>query len=435
MNTRGREWSTIFAAGTCKNANWPQLFKGGRSDFEMNDAKILSSTAPESAGPWVLARRYIVALTFVGAAFLIRYWLSPILGEELPFMLFIAAALLAAWHAGAPAGIAALLLGLFLADYFFLRHSIQQNAAGPMPSLLIIRYVFTALLGVVLIEVQHRARRRMEKVLEDVRREVALRKQSQEALLHAQEQLKDHAAQLEARVSERTAALRSTVISLQDVLYNIAHHLRAPLRAMTGFSEILLEQYAPRLDERGRELTGNIRRAAARMDTLAQDLLEYGRFGHIELRLKDVNLAAAVRDATTKLSQSLKDASAEILIPHSLPTVRADEPMLQRALVELIDNAAKYPQPGKPPVVRVRSESRADGRVRLWIEDNGVGVDRRYHQRIFGVFNRLQVDDSPSTGIGLAIVKQVMQRLGGETGVESEPGHGSRFWLDFPAAR
>jgi signal transduction histidine kinase len=223
------------------------------------------------------------------------------------------------------------------------------------------------------------------------------------------------------------------VNSLQDVLYNIAHHLRAPLRAMTGFSEILLEQYAPHLDERGRELTGNIRRAAARMDTLAQDLLEYGRFGHIELRLKDVNLAEAVREAAAKLWQSLKDAKAEILIPNSLPTVRADEPMLQRALVELIDNAVNFAQPGKPPVIRVRSEIRTDARVRLWIEDEGVGIDRRYHERIFGVFNRLQVDDSPSTGIGLAIVKQVMQRLGGDTGVESEPGHGSRFWLDFPS--
>src|SRR5690242_10919951 len=105
----------------------------------MNESSILKSAAAhESGGPWVLTRRYIVALSFVGAAFLVRYWLAPILGEELPFMLFIAAALLAAWHAGAAAGISALLLGLFLADYFFLRHAGSSNQPNRLPTLLIV---------------------------------------------------------------------------------------------------------------------------------------------------------------------------------------------------------------------------------------------------------------------------------------------------------
>lgn len=401
----------------------------------MNHAESIGSVNGETvAGPWPALRRYIVALGFVGVAFLIRYWLRPLLGEELPFMLFIAAALLAAWHAGAAAGISALLLGLFLADYFFVRGQHVRDAHDPLITLLMFRYLFTASLGIALIEVQHRARRRTEGALDELRREVALRKQSEAALLQAQQQLHQHALQLETRVNERTAALRATVTSLQEVLYNIAHHLRAPLRAMSGFSEILLEQYAPQFDDRGRELARNISRAAGRMDTLAHDLLEYGRLAHIEIHPRQVQLTAAVQSALAKLSQSLDAAHAEVIIPNSLPAISADETLVERAVVEILDNALKFRQPDGPPVIRFRTE-RCGERIRLWIEDNGVGIERRFHHRIFGVFDRLDLQDSGSTGIGLAIVKQIMQRLGGDAGVESERGHGSRFWLDFPEAR
>src|SRR6185436_5233122 len=296
----------------------------------MNHVQSLTKIESDAQSPWLSVRRYLVALSFVGIAFLVEYWVSPFLGEELPFILFIAAALLAAWHAGAAAGIAALLLGLLLADHFFLRDLHPQDPRNPVFNLLLIRYLFTASLGIALIEVQHRARRRTEKALQEVRHEVALREQSEAARVLAEQQLREHATQLENRVNERTAAMRATVASLQDVLYNIAHHLRAPLRAMSGFSEILVEQYGPKLDDRGREMAGNISRAAARMDTLAHDLLEYGRLAHIEIHLKEVHLADAVIEAMAHLSQSLRASHAEVIMPDSLPVVSVDPTLLQR---------------------------------------------------------------------------------------------------------
>src|SRR5438270_8417694 len=129
----------------------------------MNLAQAVPTLENEPAGLWLPLHRYLGALAFVGVAFLIRYWLSPVLGEELPFMFFIAASLVAAWRAGAAAGISALLLGLFLADYFFVRGHHPENWRNPMMALLIVRYLFTASLGIALIEFQHRARRRTEK--------------------------------------------------------------------------------------------------------------------------------------------------------------------------------------------------------------------------------------------------------------------------------
>ncbi len=401
----------------------------------MNDAISGDShlSATEAQRVLEAIRRYAIAVSFVGVAFLIRYRLTPILGEELPFMLFIAAALLAAAYSGAVAGISALLLGLFLADYFFVGRGPTAASGNVMTPLLVFRYIFTASLGIVLIEVQHRSRRRTERALEEVKREIALRKQSEQALIDAQGQLRDHAARLEHHVSERTAALRATVVSLQEVLYNIAHHLRAPLRAMSGFSEILLEQHASQLDDRGRELASNIAHAATRMDTLAHDLLEYGRLGHIEVVLEDIHLVDVVKAAATKLSRAREATNARITIDEPLPIVRGDHAILEKVLVELLDNAIKFAKPGTQPIVRIRAESNGE-RARLWIEDNGIGIEPRYHQRIFGVFERLHTQDARGTGIGLAIVKQGMHRLHGDAGVQSEPSHGSRFWVELEAA-
>jgi signal transduction histidine kinase len=371
-----------------------------------------------------------VALGSVGVAFLIRYWLTPILGEELPFMLFIAAALFAAWYGGAPAGITALLLGLFLADFFFVSRLRPSPASHSVILIQVIRYLFTASLGIALIEVLHRGRRRTERALEELKREIARRQQSEAQLLEAQQSLRTHAANLEHHVEQRTAALGATVASLQEVLYNIAHHLRAPLRSMSSFSQILLDEYAPKLDAAGREFASTICTASARMDLLARDLLEYGRLAHIEIKLTVVNLDRALAAALARLLPAAESAKAEIIIERPLPDVMAHLEILQKVMVELVDNAIKFTRPGVAPRLRIWAERRND-KVRLWFDDNGPGIDPRYHERIFGVFERLHPQEPHGTGIGLALVKQGMHRLGGDVGVESQPGHGSRFWVDI----
>jgi len=375
-------------------------------------------------------RRYAVAVTCVLVAFAVRYWLTPVLGEELPFMLFVAAALLAAWYGGALTGIVALLLGLFLADYFFL----PPMSSREVEMLHVLRYFFTASLGIALIEVQHRGRRRTEAAVEELQAEVARRRRSEGALLEAQAQLRLHAVELEHRVAERTVVLARTVESLRDLLYHIAHNLRAPLRAVGGYTTILVNKYGAKLDARAQEYAGHISTAVQRMDTLICDLLEYGRLGHIEVPLTRVELAEAVDKAVSHLAYPIKITKAELTVAAPLPPVQANARLLEQILINLLDNALKFVSVRTTPRIKIRPEI-SDSKVRLWIEDNGIGVPTKYLEKIFRAFESLHPGQAgDSTGIGLAIVKQGMQRMGGEAGVESEPGAGSRFWVEFDRA-
>ena len=397
-------------------------------------------------------RRYIVAAVFVAVAFAIRYWLTPVLGEELPFLLFVAAALGAAWYGGALVGVVALLLGLFLGDYFFLTSTGGPDTSPRVKLIHIIRYTFTASVGIVLIEVLRRGKRRVEAAAEELRWEVARRKRSEEALLEAQAQLRSHAEGLEQRVAERTASLTRTVASLEDLLYHIAHNLRAPLRAMDGFTTLLLTETAAgsrshcqagslihieggsNLNATAQDYATQISLAANRMDKLIQDLLDYGRLGHMEIPLKTLSLEQAVEGALAELSYQVQSQNAAVEIVRPLPEVRANAKVLKEVLINLLDNALKFVAHGTAPQVRLWAEE-GGSRVRLWVEDNGIGVSSQYLERVFLPFERLHpVEAYGGTGIGLAIVKQGAQRMGGGAGVEPKQGAGSRFWVELPAA-
>lgn len=375
-------------------------------------------------------KRFSMAVLCVFVAFEIRYWLTPVLGEELPFLLFVAAALIAAWYGGAVTGVVALLLGLFLAEDFFVA---PKGIPYPVEFFDFIRYIFTASLGVVLIEVLRRGKRRTEIALDELRVEVARRERTESELREAQTRLNEHAGQLEQRVRERTAELDATVESLRGLLYHIAHNLRAPLRAMEGYATLLTRECS-QLEPAARDYADQISGAAKRMDELIQDLLEYGNLGHLELELAEVRLKEAAEEALAELARQIELKKADVKIAAPLPEVQANPKLLRRVLTALLDNALKFVSPDVAPRIRIWAERR-DAVVRLWIKDNGIGVEPKYQERIFGVFERLHRSDIyEGTGIGLAIVKQGMQRMGGEAGVESRLGEGSRFWIEFRAA-
>jgi PAS domain S-box-containing protein len=237
--------------------------------------------------------------------------------------------------------------------------------------------------------------------------------------------------QLERMVEERTENLKASVAELEAFSYSISHDMRAPLRAMLGFSEILQEEYGPQLDEKANRFLGRIRAASARMDNLIQDVLSFSRMSHLELPLQPIDPLKVIHEIIDSYP-NLRPSEIGILLPMELPLVMGNEAYLIQCISNILGNAAKFVAAGMKPVVRIRAEE-SEGRVKLWFKDNGVGIKEQDFQRIFEIFQRLDRSHE-GTGIGLSIVRKAAQRMGGRVGVESTPGQGTSFWLDLQAA-
>jgi PAS domain S-box-containing protein len=254
------------------------------------------------------------------------------------------------------------------------------------------------------------------------------------ARMHAEDALRQLNAALEERVQARTHELAEINAELEAFASSVAHDLRAPLRGIHGFAQALADEYGAQLDATGHDFLHRIIRASTRMETLIQDLLTYSRLGRDALPLEPVPLQAAVQAAQAQLSGDLQARGASMQLEAPLPVVIAHYPVLVQVLVNVLANAIKFTAPGVRPVVTVRAE-RTENRVRLWIEDNGIGIPAEYQERIFQVFERLHGPGTyAGTGIGLAIVRRGVERMGGHVGVVSVPGQGSRFWLALPPA-
>ena len=368
-------------------------------------------------------RRYGFAVFCVVVAFVVRYALAPLIGDELPFMLFVSAVLVAAAYGGAGPGVAAFFLGLFLGVSLFVRTKTSSDLWTPVGLPQLFRYFYITAVGIVLIEILHRSQARTHRAMDNLRAEIARRIASEERLSEAQAQISHHAEELELRVAERTA-------ELEGLLYHIAHNLRAPLRAMEGSATLLQEEYGSRLDETARDYTRRISGSAHRMDNLIHDLLDFGRLSHVEVKLEPVELDLVVDHVLGAVAKTIKIRKAEIRVESPLPHVYAVENLTEQAIVNLVDNALKFVVPGQRPRIRIFAEERGSV-VRLWVQDNGIGIEPQYYERIFGVFEQLNARDYEGTGIGLAIVKQCMHRMGGRTGIESRFGEGTKFWLEF----
>jgi signal transduction histidine kinase len=251
----------------------------------------------------------------------------------------------------------------------------------------------------------------------------------------AEQSLTEANATLEDQVAERTRLLEKSNAQLDAFAYTVSHDLRAPLRAMEGFARILLDDFGPGLGQEGERYAGRIVGAANRMEILIDDLLTYSRVQRAEVALQAVDPERAVGHAFAELRTST-DAlgSMNLDVETPLPLVRADRVILGQVIRNLIANAAKFRRQGEPVHVVVRAERQAD-RVRLWVEDDGIGIAPEHQQRIFNVFERLHGQETyPGTGVGLAIVKSGMERMGGTFGVVSALAQGSRFWIELAAA-
>jgi PAS domain S-box-containing protein len=264
--------------------------------------------------------------------------------------------------------------------------------------------------------------------------ELRQKTQTEEELSVAQEQLRAHAAELEQRVGERTASLREAIAQMEEFSYSVSHDLRAPLRAMNAYAQALAEDYGTRLDDTGREYLERIRRSSQRMERLTHDVLTYSRVAQSDVELREIELATLLRDVIGHYSE-LQPATADVTVVQPLIRVRAHESSLGQCLGNLLTNAAKFVDRGVRPKIRIWTELRGD-RVRLWVEDNGIGIAPHHQTNLFRVFERAPTRLSyEGTGIGLAIVRKAVEKMGGRAGVESDGANGSRFWIELLPAQ
>jgi signal transduction histidine kinase len=218
---------------------------------------------------------------------------------------------------------------------------------------------------------------------------------------------------------------------LETLFYCITHDLRAPLRAMQSFAQLLIADYSEGLGADGREFARRIATSADRMDKLIQDVLTYNRVLTTELKMEPVDVLQVLRELMETYPE-FQMPRAEISIEGAFPTVNGNQAALTQCVSNLLSNAVKFVAAGVRPKIRIRVETHGRS-VRLWFEDNGIGIEEEFQEKIFGIFQRLN-KSYDGTGMGLPVARKAAERMNGKVGFESQPGTGSRFWIELQLA-
>ncbi|HVP42896.1 MAG TPA: PAS domain S-box protein [Terriglobales bacterium] len=231
---------------------------------------------------------------------------------------------------------------------------------------------------------------------------------------------------LERRVAQRTAELAASTEEMESFTYSVSHDLRAPLRHIDGFSKVLLEQYGGQLDDLGRHYLERIRSGTQHMGRLVDDLLNLSRIGRASLHLEDVDLGQLMRDLVDELRSEAAGRTIDWRIG-ALPVVRCDRNLMRQVMFNLLSNAMKFTRDRIPAVI----EAGCDG-GEIFVRDNGVGFDPRYADKLFGVFQRLhRTEDFEGTGVGLATVRRILRKHGGDIRAEAALGQGATFYFNL----
>lgn len=239
--------------------------------------------------------------------------------------------------------------------------------------------------------------------------------------------------ELEERVQERTAQLAAANAELETFAYSVSHDLKAPLRGIDGYSKLLLQDYGEKLGEEGRGFIENVRRATLQMNNLIDDLLAYSRIERQDLTFDELEIEAVVQLALKERREELaaRGVEVDIALPRRL-SAKADLDGLLIVLRNLIENAIKFTRDARPPRIEIGGREHPHT-VEFWVRDNGIGFDMKFQERIFEIFQRLQrAEEYPGTGVGLALVRRALARMGGRVWCESSPGNGATFFVELP---
>ena len=340
---------------------------------------------------------------------------------ELPLLVLVIA--LVTWYAGSGPAVVAVLLSTAVFAYFF---------ASPIYSLYVsardLPYFLLFVLAAVLVASFSAVRSRIE-----------------ENLRHARDRLQDELEQRQQReaeirklnqeLTERAVELAAANKELESFAYSVSHDLRAPLRHLVGYSELLQKQALGSLDEKSQRYVQIILESAKRMGNLIDDLLAFSRIGRAETKTTSVDLQQLVADVAFEIGAQAKGQDISWNIG-ALPVCYGDRALLRVVLVNLLSNAVKFSGTRRPAKVEVGSVDGNGDNSEIFVRDNGVGFDMQYVDKLFGVFQRLhRADEFEGTGIGLATVQRIVHRHGGTVRAEGTEDQGATFYFSLPKAK
>lgn len=257
--------------------------------------------------------------------------------------------------------------------------------------------------------------------------DITAKKEAEAALLRIN-------ADLEQRVADRTRELSTVNKELEGFTFAASHDLRGPLGRINSFSTLLEQQYRDRLEGSGLLYLDFIRQNATRLVLLVDDLLSHARIAQQHFDLQSIDIGQAVATVVQEQATDIRESRADVQVMLPAAQVLADRGAFGQALGNLVENALKYAARVSAPRIEIGGESRGDHYL-LWVRDNGIGFDMKYHDRIFEMFRRLHTyNDYEGSGVGLALVKRAVERMGGRVWAESQPGQGSTFFLELQTA-
>ena len=369
------------------------------------------------------ALRYAFAIVAVAIAVAISFAVEAYQFRDVGLPVLVLVVGIVTWYAGNGPGALAVLLSAITFNYLFVE-PIYSFYVYPRE----IPYFLLFVLAAIIVASFSAVRRRIEENL------VHARDRLQIELKH-REQREAEIRQLNQELTVRAAELVAANKELESFAYSVSHDLRAPLRHLIGYSELLQKQASNSLDDKSRRYMQTILEAGKRMGNLIDDLLAFSRIGRTETRTTAVDLQQLVAEVVSEIGAQTKGQDISWKIG-SLPVCDGDRSLLKLVLVNLLSNAVKFSGTRSPAKIEIGSVDGSGDKSEIFVSDNGVGFDMQYVDKLFGVFQRLhRADEFEGTGIGLATVQRIVHRHGGTVRAEGTPNQGATFYFSLPKTR
>ncbi|MDB5393089.1 MAG: His Kinase (Phospho-acceptor) protein [Rhodospirillales bacterium] len=367
--------------------------------------------------------RYGFSVVSVAIALGMAFALQRYQFHDVELPLFTVAIAFTTWYAGAGPSVLAIIFSSACFDYFFTEPLYSLDiSSSELP------YYFIFVAWAAIVASFNAVRRRTEVSLRQARDNLQVEVEQRR---HRENEIR----KLNQELGKRAAELEATNRELESFTYSVSHDLRAPLRHMVGYSELLQRQASSLLDEKSQRFIQTILDAAKKMGNLIDDLLEFSRIGRAETKKAEVDLEQLVKEVVAEIGQDTKGRDIVWKIG-ALPVCHGDHSMLRLVVVNLVSNAVKFTSMRRPAEIEIGCVDCDKKEVEVFVRDNGAGFDMQYVNKLFGVFQRLHLPEQfEGTGIGLATVQRIIHRHGGKIRGEGAVDQGATFYFSLPNAQ